>query len=1483
MARNWFRSPSTRPGPRTIRNAPALRRRSPWLLRSPVEVLEDRTVPTNVGYYQMDFGEGNFSQETAILAAGGTPVHLFDLTPADLAGIDVLDVQNGNNGGYSPAYTSHLTDIQNAVAGGMVLVIHDRHVAGAGSILPGGGSFDIIRDFSDGSNIDVLDDTTLVTHGPGGTVDNSTLDGGTYSSHGYAISGTLPGNSDLILSQTDPTHVVTFAYGYGAGTVIYSSIPLDFYRDVGFNNFSDIYAPNVLAYAATNPLGGLGVTHTTPANGSVVFAHPTQYVLNVSNPLIPGTVDASDFQVNGISATGVSYTPGSTSVTFTFASDPVTAQGLQTMHVAAGAFARVSDGGGVKEFNGSFRYDALLMQVTSTGPAAGSTIIPPATTLDLNFNEPYAASSAQPTDFTLSQGHVASVSPVNATTLRLTLSGVTTEGTLTVSMPAGAMTDVYGNPGAAFSASYVLDSVTSPFPTPLTALAPAGSMIYTGTKSDPTYVSFVGDTDAYTLSVDPGQTITVVINPDDPALRPKVTLLAGASGNNVAGTATASAAGKQAVVQTAGVPGQIAGNGPPAQTYRIVVEGAGGTVGKYTVTVYLNTAVEVESHGGASNDTRPAAQNIDGSFVQLNSAGSSTTQPARGAVLGTVDSAAAAPPVVEVEPNDSRATAQNLDGATFTVANDPDITDSTTVPHVSVNGTGDGTFDYYSFTVAHAGDRGIFDIDHESSVFGPGLDTMLFLYDSAGNLIAENDDGGGDPGSNGFLASYIDFTFAAPGTYTIAVAEYFSFDNGGEVDGTPLSPGDAYTLQVSLSGKPFVPPGPDTYTFTLNAGASATVVATQQGPGAVRVTLQNAAGATVASGAGLNDFVAPATGTYYAVVNGLPGTDYSLVVTRNAGFNAAGNSDIASAQPVLGTQVAGRQWVLGAVRSGTIDHSGGFADPSDLSSNGSAAFTGGVGRLTDGNFGESGSFFTRDAVSITSFDTTFDFQMVPGTFPMADGMTFTIQGVASTALGGAGSSLGYEGIPSSVAVKFDNWNNEDGGFPASETGLYTGGERPGHPAIDLSSSGIDLTSGDRFHVAMHYDGTVLSVTITDTVTLASASQSYTVDIPAQVGGSRAFVGFTGATGGLSEVQDVLNWKFESRPASDFYRVVIAAGQPLEVETSLPGAGSGEFVNLLDPMIRVYDSAGHLVASDDNSADGRNARVKYNVPKGGGGTYYIEVVPSDRTPTLTTGEYILSVKGNTLGHAEYFDGSPAAGAPASAARLTDAALQTAYAHALDYWAAQGVDTAGLGAVSLRIDNMVDGMLGHAFVGQGLIVVDDDAAGHGWSFGPHGAPGTVDLDEVVTHEVGHLLGFEHDDDHDVMHPTLSPIGQPPVTTTASAPKLSGVSAASADAGLFGPDVDRTPVRESPAAAPRVAGVTVGYLSPAAFPISQDVGIRSEFLLPVVGDAAFQPDGTASQGEARTTSPGAGVTPSDVPVSTKVVSTTDLDLGVDGFETW
>ncbi len=199
------------------------------------------------------------------------------------------------------------------------------------------------------------------------------------------------------------------------------------------------------------------------------------------------------------------------------------------------------------------------------------------------------------------------------------------------------------------------------------------------------------------------------------------------------------------------------------------------------------------------------------------------------------------------------------------------------------------------------------------------------------------------------------------------------------------------------------------------------------------------------------------------------------------------------------------------------------SSPSQLALNGGAALNGTRLRLTDAAVaGEERSAFFTTPVSVQQFSTGFDFQL---TNPLADGFTFTIQGVGPTALGGGGYDLGYGGMPESVAVKFDLFSNAGEG--PDSTGLYTDGATPTTPAIDLSSTGINLHSGDTFNAQLAYNGTVLTVVITDKVTNASATQLYNVNIPAIVGGTTAYVGFTGGTGGLAAVQEILDWVYSS--------------------------------------------------------------------------------------------------------------------------------------------------------------------------------------------------------------------------------------------------------------------------------------------------------------------------------------------------------------------
>ena len=111
-----------------------------------LEQLETRLTPAVVGYYDMSLGQGNNTQLAPIQQAGHTARLLTDLGPNDLVGVDVLFVQNPNNGAYGDEYLSRLTAVADFVASGKVLVLHDRYVDPAETILPGGGAFDIRRD-----------------------------------------------------------------------------------------------------------------------------------------------------------------------------------------------------------------------------------------------------------------------------------------------------------------------------------------------------------------------------------------------------------------------------------------------------------------------------------------------------------------------------------------------------------------------------------------------------------------------------------------------------------------------------------------------------------------------------------------------------------------------------------------------------------------------------------------------------------------------------------------------------------------------------------------------------------------------------------------------------------------------------------------------------------------------------------------------------------------------------------------------------------------------------------------------------------------------------------------------------------------------------------------------------------------------------------------------------------------------------------------
>jgi hypothetical protein len=118
---------------------------------------------------------------------------------------------------------------------------------------------------------------------------------------------------------------------------------------------------------------------------------------------------------------------------------------------------------------------------------------------------------------------------------------------------------------------------------------------------------------------------------------------------------------------------------------------------------------------------------------------------------------------------------------------------------------------------------------------------------------------------------------------------------------------------------------------------------------------------------------------------------------------------------------------------------------------------------------------------------------------------------------------GPAGIAKSLCVKFGLYDNQGEG--PNSTGLYLNGVSPTIPATTLGG-GVNLHSGDIFHVHMTYDGTTLTMTITDTTTPADTfTTSWQVNIPSIVGGNTAYMGFTAGTGGLTAQQEIVIWTY----------------------------------------------------------------------------------------------------------------------------------------------------------------------------------------------------------------------------------------------------------------------------------------------------------------------------------------------------------------------
>jgi hypothetical protein len=303
-----------------------------------------------------------------------------------------------------------------------------------------------------------------------------------------------------------------------------------------------------------------------------------------------------------------------------------------------------------------------------------------------------------------------------------------------------------------------------------------------------------------------------------------------------------------------------------------------------------------------------------------------------------------------------------------------------------------------------------------------------------------------------------------------------------------------------------------------------------------------------------------------------------------------------------------------------VDFSDGF-DGANLFENGSSQVTDNRLRLVDGPY-QAGSAYAPSPMDVRGFTTSFRFKVGDGpSWNYGDGLTFVFQNAGPTAIGKEGGGLGYAGIGQSVAVKFDLVDNAGEG--TDSVGVFTNGATPTVPADTFVTRlpfhlGVQFNSGDRFQATLTYSGGTLLLQLLDLDTYARTfTKAYAVDIPAVVGGSTAYVGFTAGTGELFAPIDVLDWTYTPTVDAngDAAPIIVAGPEAADnlirgrsTQFSALGADDGGEANLTYTWI--VTGAPQGAAPVRFSANGTNAARTTTATFDQAGAYLFQVVVTD---------------------------------------------------------------------------------------------------------------------------------------------------------------------------------------------------------------------------------------------------------------------------------
>ncbi len=590
----------------------------------------------------------------------------------------------------------------------------------------------------------------------------------------------------------------------------------------------------------------------------------TSLTVDLSNDVLLPTAEQTDLLIDGSPAATAFTLVDQDTLRFDL---PVLANGTRTLSLPAGSLTDLS-GRALEAFSIDIVIDEEGPRVVGSSVLEGDILAPGTQSFSIAFDEPLNESVLGPEDVQLFGGRTGAQAVGGLTfdsstnTLSFEASGLE-EDLYTLRLISGpnAFVDTLGNlfdgetdpvttvpsgdgvPGGDFLVNFEIDTALTPLPA-FTPVPPIGGLVYESEVSG--FIGSAADIDDYVVELDAGQTLTVEVVGEIPA----VVTLVGPDGSTLA---TSSAAGGETAVLQA-VPVAAAGE------YTIQVQSGDGSIGGFELLATLNAQAEEERVGGPANNLPAEAEDLV--FTPLGAA----VGPDRAAVTGFVSSTG---PLF----TDS---VSAIGTVFFPNVIDLDFTDTPTP-------TSDATLTFNATT-----DLG---------------DTSEFLTIDAEGLFSQDifvfGGGEGSPSTTQIVLPQATVAeLAADGVISLTVTPSSTVNNFGTAD-----------LTVDISYETMSDLGDDWYRLPLADGESTTVALTGSTAGLELyapdgTTLLAAGRSTAELLSVVENFIDNTadglTADYFVRV--VAGTgDYSLVVTRDAALDIEANNSFDDSQDITGS------------------------------------------------------------------------------------------------------------------------------------------------------------------------------------------------------------------------------------------------------------------------------------------------------------------------------------------------------------------------------------------------------------------------------------------------------------------------------------------------------------------------------------------------------------------------------------------------------